>query len=129
MEIIEEKIQSIAREIEEAGATQWNITRIVKTLMEMNTTNEKKLREKTLELLKELDPNSAAIYERFSKMKVYLTSEKIAPFNRGHIITSLLKETNISRTAAEKITIEVENQIKDAKINFLTPSIIRENLF
>lgn len=126
MEIIEEKIQSIAREIEEAGATQWNITRIVKTLMEMNTTNEKKLREKTFELLKELDPNSAAIYERFSKMKVYLTSEKIAPFNRGHIITSLLKETNISRTAAEKITIEVENQIKDAKINFLTPSIIRE---
>ena len=77
-------------------------------------------------MLKELDPSSAAIYERFSKMKVYLSSEKIAPFNRGHIITSLLKETNVSRTAAEKITIEVENQIKDTKINFLTPSIIRE---
>lgn len=126
MDIIEEKIQSIAKEIEESGATQWNITRIVKTLLEMNTTNEKKLREKTIELLKELDPSAAATYERFSKMKVYLSHEKIAPFNRGHIITSLLKETNISRTAAEKITSEVENQIKDTKINFLTPSIIRE---
>ncbi|MEI7429936.1 MAG: hypothetical protein WCL27_05725, partial [Betaproteobacteria bacterium] len=27
---------------------------------------------------------------------------------------------------AEKITTEVENQIKDSKIEFLTPSLIRE---
>ncbi len=126
MEIIEERVQGIAKEMEEAGATQWNITRIVKILSEMNTTSEKKLREKTLEMLKELDPEAAGTYERFSRMKVYLTNEKIFQFNRGNIITSLLKETNISRTAAEKITIEVENQIKDTKIEFLTPSLIRE---
>jgi hypothetical protein len=126
MEIIEEKVQGIAKEMEEAGATQWNITRIVKILSEMNTTSEKKLREKTLEMLKELDPTAAGTYERFSRMKVYLSAEKIFQFNRGNIITSLLKETNISRTAAEKITTEVENQIKDTKIDFLTPSLIRE---
>jgi len=126
MELIEEKVQGIAKEMEEAGATQWNITRIVKILSEMSTTSEKKLREKTLEMLKELDPTAAGTYERFSRMKVYLSNEKIFQFNRGNIITSLLKETNISRTAAEKITIEVENQIKDTKIDFLTPSLIRE---
>ena len=126
MELIEEKVQALAKEMEEANVSQWNITRIVKILSEMNTTSEKKLREKTLELLKELDPTAAGTYERFSKMKVYLSSEKIFQFNRGNIITSLLKETNISRTAAEKITLEVENQIKDTKIDFLTPSLIRE---
>ncbi len=126
MEIVEEKIQVIAKEIAEAGATQWTITKIIKSLSELNTTSEKKLREKALEQLKELDVNAATIYERFSKMKVYTSNETIMGFNRGHIITSLLKETNLSRSVAEKITNEVENQIKDAKINFLTPSLIRE---
>jgi hypothetical protein len=59
-------------------------------------------------------------------MKVYTSNETIKGFNRGNIITSLFKETSISRTIAEKITSEVENQIKDSKINFLTPSLIRE---
>jgi len=126
MELIEEKIQTIAKEILEAGASEWTITKIIKSLTELNTTSEKKLREKALEMLKELDTNAAAIYERFSKMKVYTSKETIHGFNRGNIITSLLKETTLSRTMAEKITLEVENQIKDAKINFLTPSLIRE---
>jgi len=126
MEIIEEKIQLIAKEIAESNASQWTITKIVKALSEINTNSEKKLREKTLEMLKELDPIAAATYERFNKMQVYSSEEKLLPFNRGHIITSLLRETKLSRTAAEKITSEVENQIKDAKINFLNTSLIRE---
>lgn len=126
MELIEEKIQVIAKEILEAGASQWTITKIIKTLTEMNTTSDKKLRERALELLKELDMNAADIYERFSKMKVYTSQETIKGFNRGNIITSLLKETTLSRSVAEKITLEVENQIKDSKISFLTPSLIRE---
>ncbi len=126
MEIIEGKIQQIAKEMQEANASEWTITKIIKALSEMKTTSEKKLKEKTLELLKEFDPKAAVIYEQFSKMNVYTSNEKILPFNRGNIITSLLKETTISRSAAEKITTEVENQIKDAKINFLTPSLIRE---
>jgi hypothetical protein len=126
MDIVEEKIQVIAKEITEAGANQWTITKIIKSLSDLNTISEKKLREKALEQLKELDSNAALIYERFSKMKVYTSNETIKGFNRGHIITSLLKETTIPRSVAEKITSEVENQIKDAKISFLTPSLIRE---
>ncbi|MFA6064735.1 MAG: hypothetical protein WCW44_05525 [archaeon] len=126
MELIEEKIQTIAKEILEAGASEWTITKIIKSLSELNTTSEKKLRERALEMLKELDTNAALVYERFSKMKVYTSKETIHGFNRGNIITSLLKETTLSRTVAEKITLEVENQIKDAKISFLTPSLIRE---
>jgi hypothetical protein len=92
----------------------------------MNTNSEKKLRERALELLKELDAKAAITYERFSKMRVFSSTEKSMPFNRGHIITSILKETSLSRSVAEKITMEVENQIKDSKINFLTTSLIRE---
>jgi len=126
MQLVEEKIQLIAKEIQEANANQWTVTKIIKSLTEMNTSSEKKLREKALELLKELDTTAAIIYERFSKMKVYASDETIRGFNRGNIVNSLLKETSISRTAAEKITIEVENSVKDAQISFLTPSLIRE---
>jgi hypothetical protein len=126
MELVEEKIQIIAKEIQEANATPWTVTKIIKALSEMKTGNEKKLKEKASELLLELDPNAAVIYERFNSMRVYTSKELAENFNRGHIITSLLKETSISRSVAEKITQEVEEQIKDAKINFLTTGLIRE---
>ena len=126
MVLVEEKIQIIAKEIQEANATPWTVTKIIKALSKMNSGNEKKLREKALELILELDPNAATIYERFNSMKVYTSKELAENFNRGHIITSLLKKTSISRSVAEKITREVEEQIKDAKINFLTTGLIRE---
>jgi len=126
MSLIEEKIQLIAKEIQEANASPWTITKIIKALTELNIASEKKLRERALEMLKELDPSAAAIYERFSKMKVYNSNETMKGFNRGNIITSLLKETSISRSVAEKITLEVENELKDSKISFLTASLIRE---
>ncbi len=126
MDIVEEKIQIIAKEILEANASPWTITKIVKELTEMNTTSEKKLREQSQKLLEELDPSAALIYNKFNQMKVYTSNEKILPFNRGHIIKSLLKETNLPRNMAEKITLEVENQIKDSKIECLNTTLIRE---
>ncbi|MDD3083663.1 MAG: hypothetical protein PHP82_01435 [Candidatus ainarchaeum sp.] len=126
MELIEEKIQIIAKEMQEANASQWTITKIIKELNELEIKNETKLRKISLEKLKSLDPEAGQTYEAFSKMKVYTTKENIQNFNRGNIIKSLLKETSISRNIAEKITGEVENQIKDSKINFLTTALIRE---
>jgi anaerobic ribonucleoside-triphosphate reductase len=126
MNIVDEKIHIIAKEIQEAKASQWTITKIIKELSEMDTRSDKKLRKRALELLKKLDKEAAKIYETFSKMKVYTSLENIENFNRGQIIKSLLNETNITRNVAEKITKEVEEQIKDSKINYLTPALIRE---
>ncbi len=126
MEMIEEKIQLIAKEMSEASASTWTITKIIKELSEMDTKNESKLREQALKLLKKMDINAAKIYETFSKMKVYTSKETIENFNRGQIIQTLLKETTISRSVAERITLEVENEIKDSKIEFLTAALIRE---
>jgi transposase len=126
MDLIEEKIQIIAKEMQESNANQWTITRIIKDLANSNTKSENKLRKLALEELKKLDPEAGQIYETFSKMKVYTSKETIENFNRGNIIKSLLKETSIPRTVAEKITLEVENQIKDSKINYITTALIRE---
>lgn len=126
MEIIEEKIQLIAKDMQESNANTWTITKIVKELNELGTKNEKKLRDHALKLLKKIDPSAAKIYETFRKMKVYTSKETIENFNRGQIIKSLLNETSLSRSVAEKITIEVENEIKDSKIEFLTAALIRE---
>ncbi len=126
MEIIDEKIQLIAKEIGEANANPWTITKIINELNALNTRNDTKLRETALNLLKKMDPIAAKTYETFSRMKVYTSNETIQNFNRGQIIQSLLKETNISRSVAEKITIEVENEIKDSKIEFLSAPLIRE---
>lgn len=126
MNLVEEKIQQIAKEMQEANASPWTVTKIIKALSEMNISSEKRLRERALEMLKELDANAAIVYERFSRMKVYNSNETVKGFNRGHIITSLLRETGLSRSVAEKITLEVENELKDAKISMLTASLIRE---
>jgi hypothetical protein len=126
MELVQEKIQLIAKEMQEANASPWTITKIIKELTDLSTNNETKLRKKALELLKKLDPNAGKVYETFSNMKVHTSKETLENFNRGHILTSLLKETNISRSVAEKITLEVENEIKDSKIDFLTTTLIRE---
>lgn len=126
MELIEERIQLIAKDIQEANASPWTITKIIKELEKLQTRSEKKLIIKVQEMLNELDPAAAQIYAAFNRMKVYTSKGTIQNFNRGNIIQSLLKETAISRSVAEKITIEVENQLKDSKIDFLTPSLIRE---
>ena len=126
LELIEEKIQLIAKEMQEANASTWTITKIIKELTQLNSNNENLLRKNALNMLQQLDPEAAQVYEAFSKMKVYTTKETIQNFNRGHIIQSLLKETTLSRSVAEKITLDIENQIKDSKIEFLTPAIIRE---
>ena len=126
MEVIDEKIQLIAKEMSEANANTWTITKIINELSKLNTRNDTKLRENALKLLQKMDPLAAKTYETFSKMKVYTTNQTVQNFNRGQIIQSLLKETNISRSVAEKLTLEVENEIKDSKIEFLSAPLIRE---
>lgn len=118
-------IEKIAVECEEAGATKWDVIRIVKTLAEAGEEDEQVLRQKTLEILQELNPAAAEVYSSFNKMQVRTSAEKIEHFDRGNIIRSLLRETDITRGVAEKIGAEVEDQIKDLKIDYLNASLIR----
>jgi len=124
--VIKPLVQKIVFECEEAGATKWDLIKIIKELNEIETQSERKLKEKAIEMLKELNPKAAETYSSFDKMVVFTSKQKIEAFDRGNITKSLLKETKIKRGLAEKISTEVEEKIKDLKISNITTSLIRE---
>ncbi|MBN2127189.1 MAG: hypothetical protein JW703_02225 [Candidatus Diapherotrites archaeon] len=122
---IREKIQKIALECREAGASEWETAKIIHALNEEEY-SQRKLRKKAIELLKKINPEAASIMESFTKMNVFTSIEWLEGFDRGNIIKSLLRETNVSRTVAEKIGFEVENKLKDLKVSHVTTAMIRE---
>jgi len=122
---IREQVERIVKEFQNAGASKWTAIKIIKEL-ENEKLSDKKLIEHSFELLKKLDRQAAEVYDSFQKMKVYNSQEFLNPFDRGNIIRSLLKETSLSRTIAEKIGADVENKLKDLKLEYLNTSLIRE---
>ncbi len=122
---VNEKIQRIALECAEAGASKWETAKIIKALQETEQ-SERKLRKKALEELVALNPEAAKVMDSFTKMQVFTSHEWLEAFDRGNIIKSLLNETNIPRTVAERIGSEVEDKLKDLKVNYLNTAIIRE---
>tara|TARA_Y100000310_G_C20654100_1_gene801071 strand:+ start:76 stop:1692 length:1617 start_codon:yes stop_codon:yes gene_type:complete len=119
-------VQKIAKECDEAGCNTWTITRIIKDISREDNASEKQLRKKTLELLTTLDPAAAQVYTSFQRLHVRTSKQTIEPFDRGNIIKSLLKETNVTRGVAEKIGHEVEYKIKDLEISRVSTALIRE---
>ena len=119
-------VQLIAKEAEEAGCSKWDVLKIIKELDEAQDKNMDELRKKTLELLEKINPKAAEIYASFNRLHVYTSAARIETFDRGNIIRSLLRETDITRGVAEKIGSEVEDKVKDLKINYLNTPLIRE---
>jgi len=119
-------VEKIAKECEDANADKWTITKIVKELNTEETRDMQALRRRALQLLQQLDPKAAAIYDSFRRMQVRTSGERIEPFDRGNIIKSLLRETDVTRGVAEKIGREVEDKIKDLEIANINTALIRE---
>ncbi len=119
-------IEKIAKECQEANADKWTITKIVKHLSSQKPKGIKEMRKMALLMLQQLDPKAASIYASFQKMQVRTSNETIEPFDRGNIIKSLLRETEVVRGVAEKIGHEVEEKIKDLQIESISTSLIRE---
>jgi len=122
---VKETIQKIIFECQESGATKWQVLKILKELETISGT-EPQLRKKAAETLDKLNPEASATFRSFERMKVFTSGEKREAFDRGNIIKSLIKETSISRAVAEKIGSEVEDEIKDLKIDYLNTPLIRE---
>ena len=57
---------------------------------------------------------------------VRTSSEMLSDWNRQRIVDALLRETNIDRDSAEKISREVEEQILSSKISLVTAPLVRE---
>jgi len=119
-------VQKIAKECQEVGCSSWTITRVVQELSMETGASESGMREKALQLLEKLDPKSAKVYASFQRMHVRTSRHTIGHFDRGNIIRSLLKETDVARGVAEKIGHEVEDKIKDLEISQISTALIRE---
>ncbi|MFH1586410.1 MAG: hypothetical protein ABID38_00975 [Candidatus Diapherotrites archaeon] len=122
---VKETIGKIANECREAGATKFEAMKVIKEISGIGG-GEKELRKLALEILWELNPEAAKVYSSFERLQVYTSGESKEAFDRGNITKSLLRETSLSRTVAEKISSEVEDKIKDLSIGFITTSLIRE---
>ncbi|MBI2529912.1 MAG: hypothetical protein HYW05_02115 [Candidatus Diapherotrites archaeon] len=121
-----ETIGKIALECEEAGASKWDVVKIIKSLSERETLDIEELRKEAISLLRGINPEAAEVYASFHRMHVHTSGERIEGFDRGNIIKSLLKETSLPRAIAERIGHEVEGKIKDLKISYLDTALIRE---
>ncbi|MCD6434057.1 MAG: hypothetical protein J7L14_00415 [Candidatus Diapherotrites archaeon] len=126
MSALDSRIEKIARECEEAGASKWVVAKLVKELHSVEAESIEELRRKTIEILRKLDPKAATAYESFYRMRVLNSRLRIEQFDKGSIINSLLKETKISRNIAEQISYDVENRLKDTGIEIVQASMIRE---
>ena len=126
MQPISASLAKIAKECEEAGATQFEILKLIKELEQYQNLNIDELRLKATEVLNKINPKAAQAYKSFTRMKVFTSQEKIKPFDMGNIVKSLLRETRLQRSLAQKIGNEVEEKLKDLNLDFLNTALIRE---
>lgn len=118
-------VEKVASECTKAGATKWEVMKVVKALSIAEGASVSAMRTLALEELRKLNPEAAREFARFGEMRVHTSAENLEGFDRGNITKSLLRETNLSRSIAERISNEVENELKEMKIQYLNTALIR----
>lgn len=127
----------------------FNINKLVKSLLNSNidyehvdlivnvvcskiydgiTTDE--IKRIVCDVLKEIDNQNgtkyAKNYQFKNVLKVRTSKNEFQPFDKNHIINSLVDETGLDRKTAEKIGSEIEKEIKKLNLKYLTAPMIRE---
>ncbi len=77
-------------------------------------------------VLKHVNREAAEEFRKGMRLSVWRSDLRKEGFNRKRIVDSLVRETNIPRSVAEKIAKEVEDRIRSSNFTFLTSSLIRE---
>ncbi|MFH1224489.1 MAG: ATP cone domain-containing protein [Candidatus Diapherotrites archaeon] len=136
---LKSSVEKVAAECTKAGATKWEVMRVVKVLSSAEGTQVSggreaagtgalsiaEMRSLALEELRKSNPEAAREFARFGEMRVHTSAETLEGFDRGNITKSLLKETALSRSLAERISNEVEDELKEMKIKYLNTALIR----
>ncbi len=76
--------------------------------------------------LKKINPEFAERYVYRSNMRVRTSMNTLERFDSKKIAESLVTETKINRSFAEKIAKEVEKELGRMKLNYVTAPLIRE---
>ena len=82
------------------------------------------------EVLKEIDNQKgtkyAKNYQFKNVLKVRTSKNEFQPFDKNSIIATLVDETGLDKKTAEKISNEIEKEIKKLNLKYLTAPMIRE---
>ena len=76
--------------------------------------------------LKKISPQLAERYKYRVKLRVRTSKTSMERFDRGKIVESLIKETEIQKEMAERIAKGVERELERLKLGYVTAPLIRE---
>jgi len=86
----------------------------------------KELRSIVLNALLQYDEKFALKYKHSHELLVRTSRGTLEPFDEEKITTSLIKECNLDRETAEKISKKVKAQLRKLNVQYLTAPLIRE---
>ncbi len=110
----------IGSKLLELGATPVEVAEVLERV------GEEVDEERVYTVLKQVDPELAEMFRREMNLFVWRTDLRKEPFRRSRIVKSLVKETGIPKSLAEKIAKEVERKIRESNLTFITSSLVRE---
>ncbi|HIE34056.1 MAG TPA: anaerobic ribonucleoside-triphosphate reductase [Candidatus Altiarchaeales archaeon] len=84
------------------------------------------IRSVVYEKLRRINPELAERYKYKAKLRVRTSKTVLEPFDRKHIVESLIKETRIDRKWAERIARGVEKELERMRLDYVTAPLIRE---
>ena len=111
---------SLALKLQELGASPIEVAEVLEMV------GDNLSEERVYEVLKRIDPDLAERFRREMSLYVWRSDIRREPFKRERIVKSLVKETGISKSVAEKVAREVEDKVRQTNLTFITSSLIRE---
>ena len=114
------KLLGLLTKLSELGATSVEITELLEQV------GEDAEEEEVYEALKRINPELAEEFRKEMNLIIWRSDLRREPFRRDRIVKSLVRETGISKSLAEKIAREVEERLRTSELTFITSSLVRE---
>ncbi len=127
-------INKLAKSLLNSGVDYNNVNYVIENIFsEINNKNEinsDELREIVCKLLSEIDSekntNYLENYQLKTILKVRTSNKEFEPFDIKKIIYALINETKLNIETARKIGREIEKEVKNLNLKYLTAPMIRE---
>jgi ribonucleoside-triphosphate reductase len=88
--------------------------------------SEEELDDVVLDELRRKDKEAAKKFESYYKVYVRTTEGVLESFDKGRIVSSLVKETNLAQNICEEIANEVESDTRRLELKYVSAPLIRE---
>ncbi len=118
----------IQEKCRKAGVEFWDATQVVLRIKDKIKPGmtEDEIDDLVIEELKKIDESAARAYENYHRIYVRTSNGELEPFDKEKIISSLLKETTLTRNVCEEIANEVESDIRRLELRYISAPLIRD---